>query len=148
MKRCAVAGAASAVLVGMLVRVVLRSSARAEASDSGCPQICAPHAVGLVFARAADRHLHEHGGDRRNDDRGNQQPIKPDAAAVVAVAAEQEAELMYCASIEMAPPMVAAMVIVSVSWFLTCASSCAMTPASSSRLSACSRPVEAQTAAC
>ena len=48
----------------------------------------------------------------------------------------------------MAPPMLAAIVMVSVSWFLMCASSCAMTPASSSRLSACSRPVEAQTAAC
>ncbi len=55
---------------------------------------------------------------------------------------------MYCASMEMAPPMVAAIVMVSVSWFLMCASSCAMTPASSSRLNACSSPVEAHTAAC
>ena len=40
-----------------------------------------------------------------------------------------------CATIEIAPAMVAVMVISSVSWFLMCASSCAITPASSSRLS-------------
>ena len=39
------------------------------------------------------------------------------------------------ASMEMAPPSVAAMVMVSVSRFFTCASSCAMTPATSSRVS-------------
>ena len=40
-----------------------------------------------------------------------------------------------CASIEIAPAIVAVIVMVSVSWFLMCASSCAMTPATSSRLS-------------
>ena len=38
-----------------------------------------------------------------------------------------------CASIEIAPAMVAVIVMVSVSWFLMCASSCAITPATSSR---------------
>ena len=40
----------------------------------------------------------------------------------------------------MAPPMVAATVMVSVSWFLTCASSCAITPATSSGVSVCEQP--------
>ncbi len=40
----------------------------------------------------------------------------------------------------MAPAMVAAMVMVSVSRFLMCASSCAITPASSSRLRLCISP--------
>ena len=44
---------------------------------------------------------------------------------------------------EMAPPTVAATVMVRVSWFLTCASS----PVTSSELSISSRPVEAHTAA-
>jgi hypothetical protein len=47
----------------------------------------------------------------------------------------------------MAPAMLAATVMVSVSRFFTCASSCAMTPAISSRLSERSRPVVAATAA-
>ena len=38
-----------------------------------------------------------------------------------------------CASIEIAPAMVAVMVMISVSRFLMCASSCATTPATSSR---------------
>ena len=52
-----------------------------------------------------------------------------------------------CATIEIAPAMVAVIVISNVSWFLTCASSCAITPASSSRLSDCIRPVVTATAA-
>ena len=47
----------------------------------------------------------------------------------------------------MAPPMVAATAMVSVSRFLTCASSCAITPATSSGVSISSRPVDAHTAA-
>ena len=52
----------------------------------------------------------------------------------------------YWASMEMAPPMVAATVMVSVSRFLMWASSCATTPAISSRDSRSSRPVEPATA--
>jgi hypothetical protein len=52
------------------------------------------------------------------------------------------------ASIEIAPAIVAVMVIVSVSRFLMCASSCAITPATSSRDIMLSNPVEAATAAC
>ena len=52
-----------------------------------------------------------------------------------------------CASIEIAPAMVAVMVINSVSWFFTCASSWAITPASSSRDSDCIKPVVTATAA-
>ncbi len=51
------------------------------------------------------------------------------------------------ATIEIAPAMAAATVMVSVSRFLMCVSSWAMTPATSSRSSMSRRPVEAQTAA-
>ncbi|VCU08296.1 hypothetical protein RHODGE_RHODGE_01469 [Rhodoplanes serenus] len=51
------------------------------------------------------------------------------------------------ASIEMAPAMVAVMVMIRVSRFCTCASSCAMTPAISSRDSMFRSPVVAATAA-
>ena len=53
-----------------------------------------------------------------------------------------------CASIEIAPAMVAVIVMISVSRFLMCASSCAITPATSSRDIMLSRPVVAATAAC
>ena len=52
-----------------------------------------------------------------------------------------------CASIEIAPATVAATVIVRVSRFLIWASSCAITPSSSSRSSACMMPVVTATAA-
>ena len=52
-----------------------------------------------------------------------------------------------CASIEIAPAMVAVIVMISVSRFLMCASSCAITPAASSRESICNRPVFTATAA-
>ena len=52
-----------------------------------------------------------------------------------------------CASIEIAPAMVAVIVMISVSRFLMCASSCAITPATSSRDIVLSSPVEAATAA-
>ncbi len=52
-----------------------------------------------------------------------------------------------CASIEMAPATVAATVIVRMSRFFTCASSCAITPSSSSRSRICRMPVVAATAA-
>ena len=51
------------------------------------------------------------------------------------------------ASMEMAPAMVAVMVMISVSRFFTWASSWAMTPAISSGVSRRSRPVVAATAA-
>jgi hypothetical protein len=47
----------------------------------------------------------------------------------------------------MAPASVAVIVIVSVSRFWTCASSCAITPATSSGDNALNRPVDAATAA-
>src|SRR6478609_8004504 len=53
-----------------------------------------------------------------------------------------------CASIEIAPAMVAVIVMVSVSWFLIWASSWASTPAISSRDSIRSSPVVTATAAC
>ena len=52
-----------------------------------------------------------------------------------------------CASIEMAPATVAATVIVRMSRFLMWASSCAITPSSSSRSRSCRMPVVAATAA-
>ncbi len=52
-----------------------------------------------------------------------------------------------CASIEIAPAMVAVIVMISVSRLRMCASSCAITPAASSRESICSRPVFTATAA-
>ena len=47
----------------------------------------------------------------------------------------------------MAPAIVAVTVMINVSRFFTCASSCAMTPAISSRLRDCKSPVVAATAA-
>ena len=52
-----------------------------------------------------------------------------------------------CASIEIAPATVAATVIVRMSRFLMWASSCAITPSSSSRSRSCRMPVVAATAA-
>ena len=51
------------------------------------------------------------------------------------------------ASAAMAPAMVAVTVMIRVSRFFTWASSCAITPRTSSRVSISSRPVVAQTAA-
>jgi hypothetical protein len=51
-----------------------------------------------------------------------------------------------CASVASAPAKVALTVMISVSRFLTCASSCAITPASSSRVSMRNSPVVAATA--
>ncbi|MCR6659896.1 MAG: hypothetical protein NVV72_11285 [Asticcacaulis sp.] len=51
-------------------------------------------------------------------------------------------------SMEMAPAMVAVIVMISVSWFFTWASSWAITPATSSCVRRRSRPVVAATAAC
>ena len=57
------------------------------------------------------------------------------------------ANIAIFASMETAPAIVAVMVIVNVSRFLTCASSCAMTPATSSCDRILRRPVVAATAA-
>ena len=59
---------------------------------------------------------------------------------IVAVADPPPKNRPNCASMEMAPAMVAVMVMVSVSWLRMWASSCASTPAISSRLSALRRP--------
>ena len=51
------------------------------------------HPVGLVFAAAADRHLHQHGGHRRQDHRGDgHDRIDQRPALGIAAAAHQPAE--------------------------------------------------------
>ena len=55
--------------------------------------------------------------------------------------------IMPYASIAISPPTVAAMVLMSVSRFFTWASSCAITPSSSSRVSNCNAPSVTATAA-
>src|SRR5215468_3956870 len=103
------------------------------------------HIVGCVFARAADRHLHQHGGQgRQNNDR---HPCDHACgAAVLAVAAAKN--IPKFTSMESAPAMVAVTVMMSVSRFLMWASSWEMTPAPSSGESSSSSPVVAATALC
>src|SRR6478672_11653795 len=49
-------------------------------------------AIGLIFARAADRHLHEPGG-KWPEDEEQQRADEPDIAVVVAAPAEIETEI-------------------------------------------------------
>ena len=91
MKRCAVAGVRSAVgfsiWLGGVGNFCQRRSQRIRApTDAGA------ELVGGVFARAADRHLHEHGGDRR-EDHHRDGADHPGPVVVVAVAAEEHPEL-------------------------------------------------------
>ena len=65
--------------------------------------------VSGVFAGAADRHLNNHGGKWRQDEHEYRADDAETAVAVPIAAAEEHA------SIEMAPAMVAVIVIVSVS---------------------------------
>jgi hypothetical protein len=49
-------------------------------------------AVGGIFAGAADRHLHHHGGQRRNE-HGDQDANETERVVVVTVAAKEESEI-------------------------------------------------------
>ena len=71
-------------------------------------------------------------------------PMKPSGLLLSRLPPKKKAKLP---SMEMAPASVAVIVIVSVSRFWMWASSCAITPATSSGVSRCRRPVDAATAA-
>ncbi len=58
----------------------------------GPPADMGAELVGGVFARAADRHLHQHGRDRREDHHGDGAD-HAEAVVVVAMAAEEQPEL-------------------------------------------------------
>ena len=91
MKRCADAGLRSASMLGMRCAAAA-IFCKAEASDKGRPADLGAGTVGLVFARAADRHLHE-GRGQRSEDHEEERADDPDIAAVVAPSAEKEAEI-------------------------------------------------------
>ena len=90
MKRCAVAGLRSAASFGVCWAACgswqAPRPAPAAAGNLGAA------AVGVVFARAADRHLHQHGGERRQDHHG-EHADDAERVVVVAVAAEEQAEI-------------------------------------------------------
>ena len=76
MKRCAEAGLRSAGMLGMrcaapAIFCKRRGERQRTAADLGALP------VGLVFARAADRHLHQPGGERPEDQRAASVPMKP-----------------------------------------------------------------------
>ena len=101
--------------------------------------------VGGIFARAADRHLHDHGSKRRQDEH-EQRTEDAKAAIVVPPPAEKHAELRKhgdSAGNGSGNGHSQRVVIADVAEFVT-----EITPATSSRLSVLRSPVVAQTAAC
>ncbi len=77
-------------LVADLVRITL-DLGEGGSKPQRLPADHGPKTVGLVFARAADGHLHQHRGERRDEDR-HQRP-EPVRMTVAAISAEQRAEL-------------------------------------------------------
>ena len=102
MKRCAVAGLASAAGFSMLCAApeILRKRRGERQRIAGN---LGPAAVGAIFARAADRHLHQHGGKRRED---HEQDGADNAQADCCGRAPPKNKPKL-ASIEMAPAIVA-----------------------------------------
>ncbi len=143
MNMCAVAGLCSACSLGM------RSAApemrcRAEASQVGSPEISAPMrsaaysrlrliAICTSMAAMGARIMMAI------------EPMMP--SGLLRLSDEPPKNMAKFASMPMAPASVAVIVMIRVSRFFTWASSCAITPAISSRLRLCSRPVVAATAA-
>ena len=87
--------------------------------------------VGLVLAAAADRHLHQRGGERRQDHRADGDDRLTSGRPFSSRPPPNRPPKL--ASMPIAPDRVAATVMVSVSRFLTWPSSCASTPVTSSR---------------
>jgi len=113
-------------------------SKRLGASANTATQI-----VSRIFARAADRHLNHHGGERRQE-RNQHRRNRPGPSWL----SRWRKNIPNCASMEIAPAMVAVIVMMSVSRFLIWVSSWATTPAPSSGESMSSNPVVDATAAC
>ena len=143
MKRCAVAGlrSASALWMRWAPRAIL---SRAEASHRGLPQISAPRLsaaysrvrlIAICTSMAANGAMIIVAST----------PMTPKGLLRLSrLPPNRKAKLP---SIEIAPASVAVTVMISVSRFSICANSCAITPATSSGVSRCKRPVEAATAA-
>ena len=131
MNMCAVAGLASSGTRFDTASIFLSASTR----PYGLPAICAPPASAAIFARARNRHLDEHRGQRRQDQRRQQRDrIVPAIAALAAaaVARRRSRRTAPCApNIMIAAASVAATELMRMSRCFTCASSCAMTPSSS-----------------
>ncbi len=143
MKRCAEAGLRSAE--GISIRCAAPEILfNAEASASGLPEISPPNRSAeysrvrliIIWISIAAR------GARMTD---SSTPMIPNPFRSRPPMPPKKNP--NCASIEIAPATVAATVMISVSRFFTCPSSCASTPASSSRLSIRMMPVVAATAA-
>ena len=92
MNMCAVAGLRSAVSLGIACAAA-SSRCSAPASHSGLTDDLRAETVGGIFARAADRHLHQHGGKRREDHHRERPDDAHAAIVVVAIAAKEHAEL-------------------------------------------------------
>ena len=145
MYMCAVAGLRSAASLWICC-VPACSLASAEASQCGSPQISAPirsasysrpRLIAICTSMAAIgariiAAMATIGLTSGRPSESRPPPIRPPKLA----------------SMPMAPDKVAATVMISVSRWRTWASSCAITPATSSRLRLRSRPVVAATAAC
>ena len=92
MKRWAVAGLRSAASFGMRC-AMFDILAKADASAARPAADLRAGTVGSIFAGTADRHLHEHSGERR-DDCGDENADNTEAVVVVAAAsAEEEGEI-------------------------------------------------------
>ena len=91
MKRWAEAGLRSAVMLGIWCAAPAIFS-KAEASDRGLPADLRALAVGLVFAGAADGHLHEACGERP-EDHERERADEADLVVAVAASAEEEGEV-------------------------------------------------------
>ena len=107
------------------LRAIL-SSAEASAERLAADLGAAP--VGGIFARAADRHLHDAAASGATIIAAST-PTMPSGLLLSRLPPKKKAKLP---SMEIAPAIVAVIVMVSVSRFCTCASSCAITPATSS----------------
>lgn len=143
MKRCAVAGLRSAS--GLTMRSAPRAIlSRADASQSGFPQISAPRRsaeYSRVRLTAICTIMAANGATTM----ATITPMKPSGLLLLSrLPPKNRAKLP---SIEIAPASVATMVMVSVSRFCTWASSCAITAATSSCDRRLSSPVVAATAA-
>jgi hypothetical protein len=127
MNMCAVAGLRSAS--GLWMRCARRGDlVSAEASHSGWPQISAPRRS-AEYSRVRLIAICTRAAASGATIIATSTPTKPSGLLLSRLPPKKKAKLP---SIEIAPASVAVIVMVSVSRFFTCASSCAMTPAASS----------------
>ena len=142
MNMCAVAGFASS---GTRARRAFDLLERADQTERAAGDRRAAR-IGVELARTRNRRLNQHRGDRRQDDR--RQDARSDCRRRDRRGGRRRRTSRSAPIIMIAAASVAATELIRMSRCFTCASSCAITPSSSSSLRICRMPSVAATAAC